>query len=52
VQGDRDPFGMPPPAPGRTVHVVAGGDHSLRTGRRALGPVVADWLAGVLSPAR
>ena len=29
VQGDRDPFGMPPPAGGRRIVVVAG-DHSLR----------------------
>jgi len=45
VQGDRDPFGMPPPAPGRTVHVVAGADHSLRTGRAAYVAAVAAWLA-------
>jgi predicted alpha/beta-hydrolase family hydrolase len=49
VQGERDPFGMPPAARGRTVHVVPGGDHSLRTGRAALGAVVLDWLATVLS---
>jgi hypothetical protein len=30
VQGDRDPFGMPPAAPGRTVEVIAGADHALR----------------------
>jgi hypothetical protein len=29
VQGDRDPFGMPPAAVGRRIVVVAG-DHSLR----------------------
>jgi predicted alpha/beta-hydrolase family hydrolase len=31
VQGDRDAFGMPPPAPGRTVVAVPGADHSLKT---------------------
>lgn len=31
VQGDRDPFGRPPDGPGRTVHMVAGADHSLRS---------------------
>jgi uncharacterized protein len=30
VQGDRDPFGMPPPAPDREVVVIAGADHSLK----------------------
>jgi len=47
VQGDRDPFGMPPAAPGRTVHVVAGGDHSLRAGRGSVAAAVGDWLAGL-----
>jgi len=47
VQGDRDPFGMPPPAPGRTVHVVAGADHSLRTGQAAYAAAVLDWLASL-----
>ncbi len=46
VQGDRDAFGMPPAAPGRTVEVVPGAGHSLR-GRAATtaGEVVAAWLA-------
>jgi predicted alpha/beta-hydrolase family hydrolase len=30
VQGDRDPFGLPPEAPGRERLVIAGADHSLR----------------------
>jgi predicted alpha/beta-hydrolase family hydrolase len=45
VQGERDPFGMPPPGPRRDV-VTVPGDHSLR----AAGEVriaVAVWLAGV-----
>jgi predicted alpha/beta-hydrolase family hydrolase len=48
VQGERDPFGMPPPAAGRTV-VAVPGTHSLSG---ALGPVtdaVAAWLSGVIA---
>jgi predicted alpha/beta-hydrolase family hydrolase len=43
VQGARDPFGMPPPGPGRTVVEVAG-DHSLRAGAKAVEAAVAEWL--------
>ena len=42
VQGESDPFGMPPPGPGRSV-VRVPGNHSLR----ATGPIelaVAEWL--------
>lgn len=44
VQGDRDPFGRPEPAPGRTV-VLVPGDHSLRTATSAVADAVAAWLA-------
>ena len=43
VQGERDPFGMPPPGPRREV-VVVRGDHSLRADLAAVGAAVADWL--------
>ena len=43
VQGDRDPFGMPPQAPGRTV-VPVRGDHSLRTGVATVRAAVRGWL--------
>jgi uncharacterized protein len=43
VQGARDPFGMPPPGPNRTVVEVAG-DHSLRSDVKAVERAVADWL--------
>ena len=43
VQGERDPFGMPPPAPGREVVTVAG-DHSLRSDLEAVEAAVGAWL--------
>jgi predicted alpha/beta-hydrolase family hydrolase len=46
VQGERDPFGMPPDAPGRTVIRVPG-DHSLRDAARVR-EAVAGWLGRVL----
>jgi uncharacterized protein len=47
VQGERDPFGMPPEAPGRTVAVVAG-DHGLKSDRAAQADAVRSWLGRVL----
>jgi uncharacterized protein len=47
VQGERDPFGMPPEAPGRTVAVVAG-DHGLKSDRAAQAEAVRSWLDTVL----
>lgn len=47
VQGERDRFGVPPAAPGRTV-VVVRGDHSLRSDADALGAAVRGWLAEVV----
>jgi predicted alpha/beta-hydrolase family hydrolase len=44
VQGDSDPFGMPPKRRGRTVHVVDG-NHSLRKGVAAYAAAATDWLA-------
>ena len=43
VQGEQDPFGMPPGSDRRTVVLVAG-DHSLRNGLGSVTPTVADWL--------
>jgi hypothetical protein len=43
VQGARDPFGMPPPGPNRTVVQVAG-DHSLRSAAKEVESAVAEWL--------
>ena len=47
VQGVSDPFGMPPPAPARTV-VELRGNHSLRSDLPGLAAAVTDWLAGLL----
>ena len=46
VQGDRDPFGMPPDGPNRTVVRIAG-DHSLRD-TDAVKAAVSNWLAATL----
>ena len=50
VQGERDPFGMPPAAPGRTV-VRVPGDHSLRADPEAVGAAVRAWLPTVVPDA-
>jgi uncharacterized protein len=50
VQGESDPFGMPPPAPGRDVVAVAG-NHSLKADSDAVATAVREWLAGVAAPA-
>lgn len=44
VQGERDPFGMPPDAPLRTVARV-NGDHGLKSDRAAIAAAIRDWLA-------
>ncbi|WP_028060157.1 alpha/beta hydrolase family protein [Candidatus Solirubrobacter pratensis] len=44
VQGESDPFGMPPAAPDRAVAAIKG-NHSLRSDKRALEGAVRDWLA-------
>jgi predicted alpha/beta-hydrolase family hydrolase len=44
VQGVRDPFGMPPPAPGRTIARVDG-DHGLKTDLGAVAEAVRSWLS-------
>jgi predicted alpha/beta-hydrolase family hydrolase len=48
VQGDRDPFGVPPAATDRTV-VQVHGNHSLRTDLQAVAAAVAGWLPGVVA---
>jgi predicted alpha/beta-hydrolase family hydrolase len=48
VQGERDPFGMPPAGPGREIAVV-GGNHSLSGGIAAAKAAIAEWLPRVLA---
>jgi predicted alpha/beta-hydrolase family hydrolase len=43
VQGLNDPFGMPPPAPGRRIEQVPGG-HGLKRGTAGIGELVAGWI--------
>lgn len=46
VQGARDRFGVPPPAPGRTVHLLPDAGHELRgQAGAAAAAVVVGWLA-------
>ena len=45
VQGVRDPFGMPPPGPRRTV-VAVSGDHALRS-TAAVQDATRPWLASL-----
>ena len=50
VQGERDPFGMPPATSSRTV-VRVPGDHSLRSDLEAVSDAVRGWLPRVLGRA-
>jgi predicted alpha/beta-hydrolase family hydrolase len=50
VQGERDPFGMPPPGPSRQVAKVPG-DHGLKADLEAVGVAVRAWLPGVVAEA-
>jgi uncharacterized protein len=47
VQGARDPFGMPPAGPGRTVVEVAG-DHGLKVDLAGVASAVDSWLSTLL----
>jgi len=49
VQGESDPFGMPPPAPRREV-VRLRGNHGLRSDAPGLREAVRSWLERTLSP--
>jgi uncharacterized protein len=48
VQGERDPFGMPPAGPRRTV-VRVPGDHNLKSDLEAVAAAVGTWLRQVLA---
>lgn len=49
VQGDRDPYGVPPTGASRTV-VTVPGDHSLRKDLAAVVSAVSPWLRAILGP--
>jgi len=51
VQGERDPFGMPPPGPSREV-VTVPGDHGLKADLAAVATAVRAWLPEVVGEAR
>ena len=46
VQGERDPFGIPPPGPNREVATVDG-DHGLKRDLDAVAAAVRAWLPDV-----
>jgi predicted alpha/beta-hydrolase family hydrolase len=48
VQGERDPFGIPPPAAKREIAVVPG-DHSLRKSPDEIASAIRPWLRAVLA---
>jgi predicted alpha/beta-hydrolase family hydrolase len=50
VQGQRDPFGVPPPAPGREL-VLLVGDHSLKADLPGITAAVVPWLTAVVAGA-
>ena len=47
VQGERDPFGMPPAGPTRQV-VKVPGDHGLKTDLDAVTAAVRSWLSRIV----
>jgi predicted alpha/beta-hydrolase family hydrolase len=49
VQGESDPFGMPPEGPNRKVARVAG-NHGLKADLEAVGEAVGAWLVGLKLP--
>jgi predicted alpha/beta-hydrolase family hydrolase len=46
VQGERDPFGIPPPGPSREV-VTVPGDHGLKADPEAVAAAVSSWLVSL-----
>ena len=47
IQGDRDPFGMPPAAVGRRVVVIEGADHGLKKGRATIAAAVVGFVSSL-----
>jgi predicted alpha/beta-hydrolase family hydrolase len=44
IQGDRDPFGLPPPKRGRELHVINGAGHSLNRELPAIAAAVTRFV--------
>ena len=51
VQGDRDPFGMPPPGTDRQIVVVPRGDHSLKQDPPAVAAAVRTFVTTLINRA-
>jgi len=47
IQGDRDPFGMPPKRRKRTVVVIEGADHGLKKGRELITQAAAAFVTTI-----
>jgi uncharacterized protein len=47
VQGERDPFGMPPPGPSREI-VAVPGDHGLKAAPDAVAEAIRAWLGRIV----
>jgi hypothetical protein len=51
VQGDRDPFGLPPPAARRRVVVIPGADHALTKDTATVAKAVVDFVTSAATRA-
>jgi predicted alpha/beta-hydrolase family hydrolase len=51
VQGDRDPFGLPPRGRNRRIAVIAGADHGLKKDPVAVGAAVMTFVTSLLARA-
>lgn len=51
VQGDRDPFGVPPAGPNRTIEVIAGADHALRKDIAHVAELVVSFVTSTVARA-
>ena len=52
VQGDRDPFGMPPSGPDRVIVVMPGADHALRRDVAAIADAVVGFVTSQIAHAK
>jgi uncharacterized protein len=51
VQGDRDPFGMPPAGDDRVVEVIAGADHALRKDIARVAELIVSFVTSTVARA-